>query len=94
MNWLKTKMERIIKIKLEQILFCNENLPKELFRIYNSITIMGKYHIHKCKWQNKNPSLVVFKIELREYFASLKLLKDSSDNIYSLCENVSNYLSL
>lgn len=94
MNWLETKMERITQLKLEQILFGNENLPKELFRMYNIITIMGKYHIHKCKWQNKNPSLLVFKIELREYFASLKLLQDSSDNIYLLCEDVSKYLSL
>jgi len=27
-----------------------------------------KYHIHKCKWKNKNPSIIVFKIKLREYF--------------------------
>jgi len=78
MNWLEIKMERIKKFKSEQILFGNENLPK-LFRIYNIITIVGKYHIHKCN--TKYTSIIVFKIELREYFASLKLLKDSSDNI-------------
>jgi len=54
---------------------------------------MSKYHIHKCKWKNKNPSILVFKFELRKYFASLKLLQDSSDSIYSR-EDVSKYLSL
>jgi len=58
----KKKMERII-IEVRAIRFGNKNLPKEHFRIYNIITIMGKYHIHKCKWQNKNSSILVFKID-------------------------------
>jgi len=63
MNWLEIKKNgENYTIEFRAILFGNKNLPKELFRIYNIITIMGN-HIHKCKWKNKNPSIFVFKID-------------------------------
>lgn len=93
-NWLKLKMDKIRQLNLEQIIYGNENLPKEIFKSCNIVIIMGKYHIHKCKWQNKNPSLTVFKIELKEYFTSLAYLKNVNDDIYRLCEDASKYMVL
>lgn len=76
MNWLKIKMDGITQFTLDQILHRNNNLPKELFKIVNIIIVMGKCHIHKCKWKNNHPSLIVFKIDQQSYFASLSLLKN------------------
>lgn len=92
MNWIKIKVGTISNFKLEQIIYGNDNLPKEICKICNILIIMGKYHIHKGKWQNKKPCIIVFKGEMKEYYSSLLCLKNSSETIHCLCEDIDKYL--
>lgn len=91
-DWLKIKMENIGHVDIEQILYGTINISKNTYTLFNMIIIMGKYHIHKCKWGNKNPCFVLFKSELQTHFASLYVLKEYED-LQQICENVSKYLT-
>lgn len=46
--------------KIPQVLVYTDNLTKEISDKVNIIIIMGKYHIHSCKWKNQKPSLTWF----------------------------------
>jgi len=32
----------------------------------------GEYHLHKQKWANNKPNIMLFKIELKHYIATIK----------------------
>lgn len=92
LNWMKIKMNSITQLDLELVLYGIGKLPKNISKIVNIIIIMGKYHIHKGKWQNKTPSLATFKIEMQSYFLSLSHIKNSRNDVLDLCEDVSTWL--
>lgn len=75
---MNVRIDGITPLSLTQVLYNNDFLSKELAMLQNVAIIKGKYHIHKCKWQNKSPSLIVLKVELKSFFlfSSLELLKE------------------
>lgn len=63
-------------------------MSKKVSKMVNIIFIMGKYHIHKNKWNNSKPNINCFKNEIKNYIASLKVLSEENQSINDLLNNV------
>ena len=70
-DWLKSKIDNITPFKKDQVLIYNENVPPKMSDLINIIIVLGKYHIHSCKWKGRLTSLMCFKNELNKYFEAL-----------------------
>lgn len=62
-------------------------MSKKVSKMVNIIFIMGKYHIHKNKWNNSKPNINCFKNEIKNYIASLKVGLDN------MAKFISQYIS-
>lgn len=86
-NWLNSSIENINPFDMNQILiYKNAN---ELSDMINIIIIMGKCHLHTCKWKIKKLSLVCFKNKLRSFYSSLLPFTDKYGPIEKLCNHMS-----
>lgn len=92
-DWLSIRIDGMTPLTLTQVLYNNGDPSKELSMLHKVVIIMGKYHIHKCKWQSKRPSLTVLKIELKSFLSSLELLRDSCKEAALICDNGTQSLS-
>ena len=70
-TWLSSTIQNISPFDMNQILIYKNDTAKEISDTINIIMIMGKYHIHACKWKNQRPSLISYKNELKILFSSL-----------------------
>ncbi len=78
-SWLNIDINTDIPSQnLFQVLVYADGLSKKMSFMLNIIITMGKYHVHKSKWNNSKPSLNCFKNECKKYLESLKHL--SKDN--------------
>lgn len=91
-NWLSTTIENIRPFEMNHILIYKNDTAKEISNMINIIIIMGKYHIHACKWKNQRPSLIFFKNELNIFYSSLLLLAEKYSPIQKLCDGMSQLL--
>ncbi len=65
-----------------------ERLPPNVSFIVNLCLIMGKYHIHKQKWAEGKPNLLLFLIDMKHYIELLLGLKNSkAQRTRSICES-------
>ncbi len=55
-------------LNLFQVLVYADGLSKKISFMLNIIITMGKYNVHKSKWNNSKPSLNCFKNEYKIYF--------------------------
>ncbi len=70
----------------EQILFIRDSVPSKISDLINIVIILGKYHLHSCKWRNKPPSVIWFRNEINKYLSSLKLLENGNRKIKNILE--------
>ena len=73
-NYISCKTKHKINIEGKNIITYFEYKEKKLCTIVNLYILLGKFHIHKCKFQNSSPSFKLFLIEVDFYFKSLKLI--------------------
>ncbi len=57
-----------------QVLVYADGLSKNMSFMLNIIITMGKYHVHKSKWNNSKPSLNYFKNECKKYLKHFKII--------------------
>jgi len=58
--------------------------------VINLIVMYGKYHIHKQKWTNNKPNIILLKIELKHYIEALKDARNKKANrMYAIFESLS-----
>ena len=70
-NWLLLKVH-IPTFDISHIFFCMDNLNASVSDMINIILLLGKYHLHCCKWRNSKPSFNWFLKDFRLFFLSLK----------------------
>ena len=92
-TWLSSTIQNISPFDMNQILIYKNDTAKEISDTINIIMIMGKYHIHACKWKNQRPSLISYKNELKILFSSLELLAGKYGPIQKLCNNLSQFFN-
>lgn len=90
--WLDSGLENITPCDAHQILIFKDGLPKEFSNMINVVMIMGKNHIHSCKWKNQKPSINWFKSVLGKYCSSLQIIANSNQKTESFCQKISQFL--
>ncbi|XP_024122537.1 uncharacterized protein LOC112143031 [Oryzias melastigma] len=73
-SWINLKLD-IPHFSISDVLIYMENLDISLVNLINIIILLGKYHIHCCKWRGNKPSFSCFLNEFKLYFKSLKCIK-------------------
>lgn len=90
-NWLLFKMDNIPTINLSHILFYMDNLDSSISDLLNMIILLGKYHIHCCKWRSSKPSFVWFINDFKLFVSSLKKIQ-STKIARKMCSVISKKL--
>jgi len=66
-------METVPPIALQDVLFFKCDLNLHFIDVVNVVLLMGKYHIHSCKWKkNVSPPLIYFYSILLKSFKILQ----------------------
>lgn len=53
----------------------HDNFDTKISHMVNLIIILGKYHIHTCKWEGNTPSCTAFIQNFALYYKSVKSMK-------------------
>lgn len=91
-SWLSVKMKTVSPITQQDVLFFKCDLNSSFSDVVNFVLLMGKYHIHTCKWKKCKPSFNIFLCEFVKMFQSLKCLKKLNRKSEKLCFSLSKYL--
>ncbi len=93
-SWLNIDINTDIpSLNMFQILVYADGLSKKMSYMLNIIITMGKYHVHKSKWNNSKPSLNYFKNECKKYLESLKHLSKDNQSLGELYKSMYESLS-
>lgn len=76
-SWLSLKINDIPQFSISDIIFYMAKQHPSVSTVINIVILLGKYHIHCCKWRNRKPSFTWFINDFKHYFMSLKKLKSS-----------------
>lgn len=74
-DWLSLKIDDLQPFFIPHILFYMDNINSSISDLVNIVILMGKYHIHCCKWRSVKPSFLCFINEFKLYCLSLRKLK-------------------
>jgi len=91
-SWLSVKMETVPPIALQDVLFLKCDLNLHFIDVVNFVLLMGKYHIHTCKWKKCKPSFNIFLCDFIQMFQSFKYFKKRNRKFETLCLSLSKYL--
>ena len=92
-SWLLLRIDDIPVFDISHIFLYVDNLKADISDMINIIILMGKYHIHCCKWRNGKPSFDWFLNDFKLFFLSLKKI-DSSKMAKKICDDISCFLPL
>ena len=70
-SWIKDKTHISLHLDNQTILFGNINVTSDCL---NSILLCARFHIYKTKMNNKFPSILVFKKEVKQHYVCAKYL--------------------
>ena len=90
--YFKTLTGAAVVLDLKDIVFFyrNDVVDRERRFILNLFILLGKYHIHECKWLEKAPRIEQFKTDLSFYMDSLEGLHNSkAAKTLTICKNLS-----
>ena len=90
--YFKTLTGSAVVLDLKDIVFFyrNDVVDRERRFLLNLFILLGKYHIHKCKWLEKAPRVEQFKTDLSFYMDSLEGLHNSkAAKTLTICKNLS-----
>lgn len=73
-SWILIKIEKIPPFALQDIVFFKGELNSIVFDDVNLVLLLGKYHIHICKWR-KCKLFNLFLCDFRKLFKSFNYFK-------------------
>lgn len=77
-EFIITKLNVNIRINIFDVMlyFYLCGLSKNLIFVIQLFIIFGKYHIHKCKWSNSQPSFNVFHLDFKTYYKTIENMQN------------------
>ena len=90
-EWISLKIV-ITRFTYTDVVYFMDNLEKNISDTVNLIILMGKYHIHCCRWNKTTPSFSIFIKFFTKYFQSLKMMVNINKRSIKLRKSLSNYL--
>uniref|UniRef100_A0A3P9JF49 Reverse transcriptase domain-containing protein n=1 Tax=Oryzias latipes TaxID=8090 RepID=A0A3P9JF49_ORYLA len=89
-NWINLKLN-IPPFGISDVMLFMENIDDSFSNFINIILLLGKYHIHCCKWRGSKPSFPGFINDFKLYYSSLKRLQ-SSVGVKKISKQISLWL--
>ena len=86
--WLEPKVPSLPHFTNRDITFGILREDKNSELLLNTLLILGKAFIHKCRCIRTQPLLVIFKREFALFYKSLKFMKKKGKKLLNIIENL------